>query len=290
MMDGTQLVFIDGGRAFTDSLIIAEVFGKEHRNVMADVDNQLSKLREAGDPEWGMLNFQRTPYQHSQNGQTYSKYVMTEDGFTIIAMSYTTPAAMRMKIAFITEFKRMRERLISLVTPSYAIDDPIERAQRWIAERQDRDRIESERLLLAQTVEEQAERLTYLDEILRSEDTMTVTQIAADYDLLAKDLNAILKGEGVQRRTGGQWVLRSKFHGRGLTKSKTFCIDLSDGREKTVVHTRWTQAGRLLIHQILTEKGISALIDRHIKSATQNVVVLEPRRLSTITLSLRLDA
>jgi phage antirepressor YoqD-like protein len=197
---------------------------------------------------------------------------------------------MKMKVAFITEFKRMRERLISLVTPSYAIEDPIERAQRWIAERQERDRIESERVLLAQTVEEQAERLTYLDEILRSEDTMTVTQIAADYDLQAKALNAILKGEGVQRKTGGQWVLRAKFHGKGLTKSKTTRIDLPEGREKVVVNTQWTQAGRLLIHQILTEKGISALIDRHIKNTTRNVVVLEPRRPSTITLSLRLDA
>lgn len=288
-MESTQLVFTEGGRVFTDSLIVSKVFDKEHKNVVRDIEVQMSKLREGGEFEFSRLNFEQSDYVN-ERGRTYSKYVMTEDGFAMIAMSYVTPAAMRMKVAFLAEFKRMRERLVSIVTPSYAIDDPIERAQRWIAERQERDRIESERLLLAHTVEEQAERLTYLDEILRSEDTMTVSQIAADYDLLARDLNTILKGEGVQRRTGGQWVLRSKFHGRGLTKSKTFCIDLPDGREKTVVHTRWTQAGRLLIHQILTEKGISALIDRHIKNATQNVVVLEPRRPSTITLSLRLDA
>lgn len=49
----TQLVFIENGRAVTDSLIVAEEFYKEHRNVLADIENQLKKLDEAGLEEWG---------------------------------------------------------------------------------------------------------------------------------------------------------------------------------------------------------------------------------------------
>lgn len=106
-----QLVFIEGGRAVTDSLTMAEVFGKEHRNVVRDIEIQLEKLLEAGEQEWGVLNFEQTQYQHPQNKQWYPKYNLTEDAFAIVAMSYVTPEAMKMKVKFLEEFKRMREEL-----------------------------------------------------------------------------------------------------------------------------------------------------------------------------------
>ncbi|WP_246096163.1 Rha family transcriptional regulator [Paenibacillus sinopodophylli] len=107
----SKLVRIENGQPVTDSLIVSEVFGKEHFNVMNDIKTQLSKLEEAGESEWGSLNFQDTQYQHSQNKQWYPKYDLTEDAFAIIAMSYVTPAAMKMKVRFLEEFKRMRQQL-----------------------------------------------------------------------------------------------------------------------------------------------------------------------------------
>ncbi|MEE4577811.1 ORF6C domain-containing protein [Paenibacillus polymyxa] len=107
----TQLVFIENGRAVTDSLTVAKVFGKDHDHVMRDVRQQLNKLQEAGEAEWGVSNFGETQYQHHQNKQWYPKFEMTEDAFAIVAMSYTTPEAMKMKVKFLTEFKRMKEIL-----------------------------------------------------------------------------------------------------------------------------------------------------------------------------------
>lgn len=258
----TQLVYINDGRVVTDSLTVAEVFGKSHDHVIRDVKKQLQKLCEAGEGEWGVTNFGETTYQHPQNRQWYKKYDMTEDAFAIIAMSYTTPEAMKMKVRFLQEFKRMREQITFLTAPSYMIDDPIQRAQRWIVERQERDAIEAQRLLLEEKVTEQAERLTYLDEILQSQDVVCITQIAADYGLTAPQLNRILKDAGVQRKVGGQWVLTRKYLSQGYTKSHTFSIELEDGGKLVKMNTKWTQKGRLLIHEILTERGIEANRDR----------------------------
>jgi Rha family phage regulatory protein len=107
----TQLVFVENGRIVTNSLVVAEEFQKEHRNVLADIENQITKLSEAGLGEWGVLNFQRTHYQHTQNKQWYPKIDMTEEAFAIVAMSYVTPEAMKMKVKFLDEFKRMRNAL-----------------------------------------------------------------------------------------------------------------------------------------------------------------------------------
>ncbi len=102
----------------------------------------------------------------------------------------------------------------------------------------------------------------YVDQILASARTMTITQIAADYDMSARKLNRILHEAGLQRNVNGQWILYRNQMGRGYTKSKTIQITRSDGRPDTILQTEWTQRGRLRIHEILTERGIRAVMDR----------------------------
>ncbi|MGJ9460071.1 Rha family transcriptional regulator [Oceanobacillus sp. CF4.6] len=106
-----ELVFIDNGQAVTDSLAVSEVFNKNHNHVLRDIESQLEKLNQADEQKWGMTNFGQTQYQHPQNKQWYTKYNLTEDAFAIIAMSYVTPEAMKMKIKFLNEFKRMKQEL-----------------------------------------------------------------------------------------------------------------------------------------------------------------------------------
>ncbi|MGF9909520.1 Rha family transcriptional regulator [Brevibacillus porteri] len=106
-----ELVFIESGRAVTDSLTVSEVFNKEHKHVIRDIEVQLEKLAEAGEKDWGVSNFGLTQYQHPQNKQWYNKYSLTEDAFALVAMSYVTPEAMKMKIKFLDEFKRLQEQL-----------------------------------------------------------------------------------------------------------------------------------------------------------------------------------
>lgn len=102
----------------------------------------------------------------------------------------------------------------------------------------------------------------YVDEILSSPGTLATSQIAADYGMSARNLNRILHEEGIQRSVNGQWILYTKYMNQGYTKSKTIQITRSDGRPDTVLHTEWTQKGRIMIHELLQKRGITALMDR----------------------------
>ena len=102
----------------------------------------------------------------------------------------------------------------------------------------------------------------YVDPILSSEDTVTITQIAADYGLSAKALNKILNEQGLIRKVGGQWVLYSNHMQKGYTKSETIDVTRSDGSIKVVMNTKWTQKGRLKIHELLTLLGLKANMDK----------------------------
>lgn len=120
-----KLVFTDNeGKLVTDSLMLAQEFGKEHRNVVRDIEIQIEKLIEAGEEEFSTLNFGGSDYI-SDRGRRYTKINMTEDGFVLIAMSYTTVESMKAKIKFINEFKRMREEIADKREYIQAITDKV---------------------------------------------------------------------------------------------------------------------------------------------------------------------
>ncbi|MFC0271092.1 Rha family transcriptional regulator [Metabacillus herbersteinensis] len=106
----SQLVFIENNKPVTDSLTISEVFEKRHDSVLRDIENQIDKLNQSGEQEFSLHNFEESTYSN-ERGRQYRKYNMTEDAFAIVVMSYVTPEAMRMKVKFIQEFKKMRDHI-----------------------------------------------------------------------------------------------------------------------------------------------------------------------------------
>lgn len=129
-------------------------------------------------------------------------------------------------------------------------------------ERQKRKALESENERQKQVIADFEPIRQYVDTILESAATLTITQIAADYDLSARTLNKILNEEGVQHMVNGQWILYKRHMGMGYTKSKTIQFTRSDGTPDTKMSTQWTQKGRLFLHNILTARGITAIMDR----------------------------
>lgn len=183
--------------------------------------------------------------------------VINEPGLYSLVLSSRKPEAKQFK-RWVTHEVLPSIRQRGMYAIDELLDDPdllLETVLKYREERQ-------LRLAAEKVIVEQAERLTYLDEILQSQDAVCVTQIAADYGLTAPALNSILKEEGVQYRVNDQWILKGGYKGMGYVKSQTIPIKLRDGRRKTKMHTRWTQSGRLLIHEILTERGIEANRDR----------------------------
>ncbi|MBE7096544.1 Rha family transcriptional regulator [Bacillus cereus] len=102
----TNLVFLNNNNeAVTDSLMVAEVFGKQHKNVIQSIHNLHSELGEKG-----KLIFQPTSYKDSFNREQL-KYDLTKDGFTLLVMGFNGKEALQFKMAYIEEFNRMEEHI-----------------------------------------------------------------------------------------------------------------------------------------------------------------------------------
>ena len=137
---------------------------------------------------------------------------------------------------------------------SYQIEDPIERAKRWIEEQQHTRALEAQTEQQAQTIGIQQKELTivapkvkYYDDTLASTDCLTTTQVADDLGISAKALNQQLSNAGIQYFQSGSWHLKGKFREWQLASTRTYNYIKGDGSTGTRVNLVWNQRGKRFI-------------------------------------------
>ena len=152
------------------------------------------------------------------------------------------------------------------------LDNPdllISIAQELKAEREEKKKLQSEKKALeieaiemSKTISKLKPKADYVDKILQSRSTVTVTQIAQDYGMSAKRFNKMLRNYGIQRYVGGQWILYATYQGKGYVHSKTVDITHSNGQPDVVMNTEWTRRGMLFLYEELKKHGVYPLIER----------------------------
>ena len=95
--------------AMVDSRFVAEVFEKQHKHVLRDIQ-KITEPKSGLSEEFIKKNFKKDNYQDS-TGRKLSCYAMTRDGFTVLVMGYTGAKAMRFKEAYIRRFNEMEEQI-----------------------------------------------------------------------------------------------------------------------------------------------------------------------------------
>lgn len=121
---------------------------------------------------------------------------------------------------------------------------------------------ETEILALSDKISEMKPKAVYYDQILKSKNTVLVTQIAKDYGYSAYKFNQLLETLHIQYRVREQWVLYAEHSDKGYTKSTSYPVDCHDGTYITKMRTEWTQKGRLFLYETLKVNNILPLIEQ----------------------------
>lgn len=238
------VVFVADGEVFASSKDVAAYFGKRHDNVLRDIaaliKTEPDLARRQFGAEGGLLNFEETQYVDPQNGQTYRHYVMTRDGFTLLAMGFTGEKALRFKIAYIGQFNAMEAELRArpAVDPMKVLNDPA--AMRGLL------LTYSEKVLaLEEKTKAMAGDVAALDRIAKSDGSLCITDAAKTLQIAPKVLFKFLRGHGwIYSRAGSaaDVAYQSKLQA-GLLEHKTTTVERSDGSERTVTQVRVTPKG-----------------------------------------------
>lgn len=214
----------ESNQVLTNSLLVAEKFGKEHKRVLQDIrDLKCSN-------QFKQHNFVLSSYCNDQNREL-PMYVMNRDGFTLLVMGYTGEDAMKFKEDYIDSFNKMEKILKeqSILLPNFS--DPAEAAIAWANEYREKQKAQIE----AKEAKENVERL------IHNNKTYTTTEISKELGFRsAIELNKALEKMGIQFKQNGTWLLYAKYAENEYTSTKQIVLD--SGR--ITYDRRWTGKGR----------------------------------------------
>lgn len=164
------------GTPVTDSVKVARVFNKLHKNVMTSIRNILGSAQNLAHQNW----FYKSTYLDAQ-GKQQPLFVMNRDGFSLLAMSLTGEKALQFKIAFIELFDKMEATIKgNIKTPATpTIPKTFAEALRLAASQQEQIE-EQQRLIEAKDkqIEESAPRILFSQAVESAESSILIGELA----------------------------------------------------------------------------------------------------------------
>lgn len=266
-MNDIQTLVDDGNERMT-SLQIAEVTGKNHKDVMRAIRNMESAWRKINGRNFALVEYQ------DKKGETRPCYSLTKEECLYIATKFNDEARAKL----IKRWKELEQSHQPAVPQNYleALKSLVkaEEAKQQLALENKKQAeqlvsISKANVELGNRITEMLPKVSYYDLILQSNATMTVTQIAQDYGMSARKLNTILAEMKIQHKMRDQWILYGQFLSGGYVHSRAVDITRSDGRHDVKYNTEWTTKGRIFLYQELKKRGILPLIEQKTSSKEQ---------------------
>lgn len=223
---------------------IAELTGKQHKNILRDIRNM--------EPAWEKVNglkFELVEYV-DEKGEKRPEYQLNKDETLYVATKYNDETRAKLIMRWKQLEVENMELKSKLNSKTYTIPEDYAEALLRIV---DHVRTEKE---LTNKIKEDAPKVEYYTKVMASTDTVTATTIAKDYGMTAAKFNALLHNLGVQFKQDGQWVLYHKYQNKGYTKSETIPIQRFPGVLGSATSTKWTQIGREFLYHFLKDNNI----------------------------------
>ena len=205
------------------SLEIAELTGKQHKNVMQAIRNM--------EPAWEKvtgLKFQLCEKSYLlANGVTKKQpfYQLTKTECLYIATKFNDEARAKLVLRWeeleMADGRRKMEEGREQMSEVRCLPEP------------------KEILQLADHI--MGEALSELN--ADAEDTLTATQVAKTFNMTVFDFNAVLRDMGIQYRRGGHWNISDDLADRDYVRLRTHVSYSLKGVKKVKVYMTWTLDG-----------------------------------------------
>lgn len=226
------------------SLEVAEMVGKQHRNVLQDI-------RKIGN-ELDLLNVQQVGYftescYKAGNGQQQPMFLLTKQGCELYGNRMTGIDGTAFAIKYIDRFNAMEEVLQQPKQPALPTSYK-EALQHLLIAVEEKEAVQKELAIVAPKAEA-------LDVLTGNTDKLyTITQIATNYGMSGIKMNSLLNQLGVQYYRSGNWKLYAKYEGKGYTVTPTG--QANNGH--TYKSMKWTNKGEYFLYNLLKEHGYTS--------------------------------
>lgn len=128
-----------------DSREVAEMMGKTHSKLLRDIEGDKSHVGIIGvltKAQMGLSKYFIEDTYKDKSGKENKCYQCTKMGCEILANKMTGEKGILFTAKYVERFNEYEKKLQELSMPSYAIEDPIKRAERWIEEQKEKIKLE----------------------------------------------------------------------------------------------------------------------------------------------------
>ena len=204
--------FVGNDRQHMTSLEIAELTGKQHKDIMRAIRNM--------EPAWEKVNgrnFALVEYR-DKKGELRPCYSLTKTECLYIATKFNDEARAKLVLRWEElEMADVRRKMSDV---------------RCLPEPQK---------ILALADEIIGEGLRMINE--DAEDTLTATQVAKTFNMTVYEFNAVLRDMGIQYRRGGRWNISEELGDRDFVRFRTHVSYSLKGEKKVRTYMTWTLNG-----------------------------------------------
>ena len=184
-----------------------------------------------------------------KRGQNEYDFYITVDMAKELCMVENNELGRQFRKYFIEAEKQLKE---IKKLDSYMIEDPIERAKRWIEEAEEKKYLMEDNIKKDEEIKVLKPKAEFTEKFLQDDTLYKATDIAKEVGMTATKFNKLLEGLGIQFKQGGKWYITSEYDGNSYTKPYTF--EYKEGKFQTQM--RFTSKGRKFILDTLESLGI----------------------------------
>lgn len=190
-------------------------------------------------------------------GRTQHTTIINESGMYSLILSSKLPSAKEFKrwvTSSVLPSIRKRGAYITDETLDRILDSPLFATNLFQVMAEERKKNKE----LNQRLKDFMPKVSYHDAILMTRNAVPISVIAKDYGMSAMAFNRLLGDMEIQYKVGKTWLLRQQYAAMGYTKSRTYYVN----ETIAVMHTQWTQKGRLFLYEKLKEYDIWPLMEQ----------------------------
>lgn len=218
-MNNNLTVIERDGQLMVDSREVKDMLNMRHADLLEKIDGYIQIL------ENGKLRsldfFVENSYTVDGNKRPYKYYLLTRKGCDMVANKMNGTKGVLFTAHYVTRFEEMETQLKKQLVPSYMIDNSIQRAERWIQEQKERERIESEKLLLEQQVTEYQPKVEKYHQFLDADGLMDIGSLAKELNINGFGRNKLFTFLKDQKILMANNLPYQKYMNRGLFEVKS---------------------------------------------------------------------
>ena len=270
---GKEIPVVEGGFGEGQKVVLAKTIAEIHETELSEINRKINEhidefetgvdlLDLKGNSDFEMEILHNGLYTQNALNRAKNIYLLSEQGYMLLVGFMNTEKAKAIRKQLRREYFSMRKVINSdEQLKSNLLLEIYNGGQGGVLA--SKQFVELERKPLIDTIEKQSDAINelkphaeYAERVLEDKKTLlTPTQIAKDFGMAGKALNALLHDLGVQYKQNGQWLLYAKYQGKGYTGP--YQPDIPNAKPQT----RWTQAGKKFIHDILRKNGYKTILE-----------------------------